>query len=375
MNKKSYLKKFLLSFVFCLMAIICLAIGNGNAYASSGVNVTFDIDIERLQKYMPESSIAGLKNSTITVQTGESLSFPTFSSSVNEYYRHSWMCNGEEIDEETFSPIQDCVINIVWEPIEYTIYYNYNTLEEKSQITNIKYSDTYSVEKQVVYYLPYRPYYKFVDWYSSPACLDSEIAEVYTDKYARGDKYIYAKWTPVVYNINYNTDAENLSNPPIYTYETPTFNLETPKKEGHIFEGWYLDSEFTNPISKIEKGSKGNINLYPKWKLEERSVKYILPDGECEEVKVQYGKDADKPNINTNIFTVLKFDKSTKNITEDTEIKVKKISIWYVYVIALVLIVGIVLLVIFLKKNNEKKLHKLRQKYQTNLKGKKRNIK
>ena len=34
------------------------------------------------------------------------------------------------------------------------------------------------------------------------------------------------------------------------------------------FLGWYLDKEFTKPITKIEKGTTGNLILYAKWKTE-----------------------------------------------------------------------------------------------------------
>lgn len=34
------------------------------------------------------------------------------------------------------------------------------------------------------------------------------------------------------------------------------------------FLGWFLDKEFTKPITKIEKGTTGNLILYAKWKTE-----------------------------------------------------------------------------------------------------------
>lgn len=33
------------------------------------------------------------------------------------------------------------------------------------------------------------------------------------------------------------------------------------------FLRWYLDKECTKPITKIEKGTTGNIILYAKWNL------------------------------------------------------------------------------------------------------------
>ena len=89
----------------------------------------------------------------------------------------------------------------------------------------------------------------------------------------------------------------------------------------------------------------------------------------------EYGKVAPKPSVKTSIFSVLKYSKSINNITGDTEIVVSKVSIWYIYVIALLIIGGVTTSIIVVKKNNEKKMHKLRLKYQSNLKNKKGNIK
>ena len=40
---------------------------------------------------------------------------------------------------------------------------------------------------------------------------------------------------------------------------------EDPTREGFIFEGWYLDSEFTISFD-FSKGIDSNIILYAKWK-------------------------------------------------------------------------------------------------------------
>lgn len=369
------LKKLIICVAFGALSILSiLFLPSKIVSAQSQIAITFDVDLPRLQKYMPSNVIQGISNEVKYFDEGDDVEFPQFSSAIMSYYTYSWQINGVDIDEKNYKATDNCTICIKWKPISFDIYYNFVTTNEKQEITNLRLIDNYSVEKQVVYYKPNRPYYRFVDWYSSPQFLADEI-EIYTDKYARGDKYIYAKWQPIVYSINYNTDATNLDNPTMYTYETPTFILSEPHKTGHIFEGWYLDKECTNCITSINKGSNGNLNLYPKWQLEKEKVTYVLPNGESEEVIVEFGKDAPRPNVKTNIFTVLSYDKSTQNITEDTTIVVKKVSIWYVYLIAIVLIVAIVAIVIWVKKNNEKKMHKLRLVYQSNLNKNKRKTK
>ncbi len=376
MVKKSNLSKSVIALIICTLSIMLILFGSNQIVEGEDnvVSITFDVDIAHISSFMPSETLRGVSNETTTYNEGDKVTFPTFSTTINTYYSHSWVCNGVTIDPNNYTATEDVVIKIKWQPIEYKVYYNYITEEEKRQITNLIIYDSYSVEKQVRYYYPTRPYYKFIDWYSSPLFLEDEI-EIYTDRYARGDKYIYAKWQAIEYGIDYHTDAINIDNPPSYSYETPTFELGTPAKEGHIFKGWFKNSNFTIPITKVTKGSYGKLDLYPKWELEKCNVTYILPDGNKEVVVAEYGKVAPKPSVKTSIFSVLKYSKSINNITGDTEIVVSKVSIWYIYVIALLIIGGVTTSIIVVKKNNEKKMHKLRLKYQSNLKNKKGNIK
>lgn len=358
--------------VMGIMSVISIANIRTFAFAENDILITFDVDKPRLDKYMPDEVTDGIDNITRTYSSGDRVEFPIFPNAINTYYTHSWSVDGVvTIDSSNYFATKSQTINIKWQPIEYNVYYNYVTPAEKSEIVNLQEIDTYSVEKQIVYYYPSRPHYKFVDWYSSSEFLDGQI-EVYTDRYARGDKYLYAKWKPVIYNINYNTDANNLDNPPNYTYDTPTFDLAEPSKEGHIFLGWYLDSEFANRISQITNHSYGDINLYPKWELKKNTVTYILPDGSSEVVVVEYGKNAPMPSVRHSIFSIITLNSSNKNITEDTQIIVKCVSIWYIYLVGIVIVGAVIAIIIISNKNKEKKMHKLRQKYQSNLKNKRK---
>lgn len=79
---------------------------------------------------------------------------------------------------------------------------------------------------------------------------------------------LYAQWKKNTYSIKYklNGGTNNSKNPKKYTVTSSTFTLKNPKRKGYIFAGWYKDSAFTKKISRIEKGSAGNITLYAKWK-------------------------------------------------------------------------------------------------------------
>ena len=74
------------------------------------------------------------------------------------------------------------------------------------------------------------------------------------------------QWEIIEYTITYelNGGTNNSANPENYTFETDDITLADPSGT-HTFTGWYTEKELTNKITKIEKGSIGNITLYAGW--------------------------------------------------------------------------------------------------------------
>lgn len=133
---------------------------------------------------------------------------------------------------------------------------------------------TYTLSQNTIkLYDPYKLGYKFAGWYVGPSKLTKErITQI-----SRGmaeDITLYAKWTVNTYKISYvmgisatNPNAKKISyrvcdhNTPVTRYE-----FKEPSKKGYAFEGWYLDSDFTEPIQYIDGTFEGNIKLYAKWR-------------------------------------------------------------------------------------------------------------
>ena len=78
------------------------------------------------------------------------------------------------------------------------------------------------------------------------------------------------------YGDDYNNHYGELEN--YFTVEDEV-SLPTAVKSGYRFAGWYLDESLTTPIKKIEKGTVGNITLYPKFTLNTYTLNYHLPEG------------------------------------------------------------------------------------------------
>lgn len=77
---------------------------------------------------------------------------------------------------------------------------------------------------------------------------------------------LYAKWTPIEYRITYHLNNGNVNgtNPAKYTIES-NLALISPTRSGYTFKGWYTDSNFKKKVTKISKGSTGDLQLYAKW--------------------------------------------------------------------------------------------------------------
>ncbi|MBQ7761404.1 MAG: leucine-rich repeat protein [Clostridia bacterium] len=104
---------------------------------------------------------------------------------------------------------------------------------------------------------------------SDPERLGYELKHWYIDgnkwPFYRGvtkDMTLKASWTPISYEIEYVCDASHY-NRTSYTIETEV-DLTDAYGEGYTFLGWYEDQEYTKPITKIEKGTTGNLIIYAK---------------------------------------------------------------------------------------------------------------
>ncbi len=77
----------------------------------------------------------------------------------------------------------------------------------------------------------------------------------------------YPKLNGPFYDIRYvlNGGVNDTSNPAYYTPKNE-ITLNPATKQGDTFEGWFLDSNFKEPVDKILATDWGNQKFYAKWK-------------------------------------------------------------------------------------------------------------
>ena len=132
-------------------------------------------------------------------------------------------------------------------------YYNkYGTLEANKFLDEPDFSDNvYNKEG-----------YEFIGWSTSESP-DDIISFPYQ---ITEDITFYAiyevKEYDIIYILNGGQFTETAEQKYVYNEDCI---LVSPQKLNYIFEGWYLDSEFSQEVQCIEPGTIGNINLYAKW--------------------------------------------------------------------------------------------------------------
>ena len=160
-------------------------------------------------------------------------------------------------------------------PTTYNIVYN-NLLNSDNTLNAIS---TYNIETPTFSFnSPSRIGYNFAGWFSNPNYTGDPITQLVTGTY--GDFNIYAKWTPIIYNINYFNLEESLNNPTTYTIETLDIMLREPKeKTGRLFLGFYNNSQLSGEkVRTIKQGTTGNINIYANLVIIDYYLRFLDQD-------------------------------------------------------------------------------------------------
>ena len=112
--------------------------------------------------------------------------------------------------------------------------------------------------------------------------------------------------TTTKYTVTLNTNGGNKLDSVKINENTAVGKIETPVKEGYIFDGWYLDEALTK-----EADSKtivtGNMTLYAKW-IEEEPEQDDEQEDEKDDVQDEVAEDSEDVEEWNNPFTDVKSD-------------------------------------------------------------------
>lgn len=188
------------------------------------------------------------------------------------WYLDSAFKTKASITEETEDPI---TVYAKWTPNVYAIKYVLNGGEN---VADAPTEYTYAEGKDLSAVVPTKEHYNFAGWY-----LDADFATAAViNETTIEDVTLYAKWTPVDYDLNVELNGGEISSiPSKYTYSVG-LNLAdfAPSRTHYVFEGWFTDAEFTTAITEITATDSGAIAIYAKWSLYDYKISYEYGAGE-----------------------------------------------------------------------------------------------
>ena len=160
-----------------------------------------------------------------------------------------------------------------WNIINYSISYILNGGKNPNNIAK-----SYTIESSVSLPTPNRNGYTFEGWYTEESFIN-RVSVI--PKGTIGNKKYYAKWKPIVYLIDYETNNGMLPNSAVLSYTIEDeITLPKPVRRGFAFLGWYTESTFENKVDKIPVGSTEDKTFYAKWQNAVTfSIEYTLNGG------------------------------------------------------------------------------------------------
>jgi uncharacterized repeat protein (TIGR02543 family) len=155
----------------------------------------------------------------------------------------------------TTMPENDFTLYAKWTPKTYQMIFNTNG---GSAVTTIEapYLSTITAPTN-----PTKKGYTFQSWHTDEA-LTSE-PYVFGTMPSNGIT-LYAKWSPIVYTITFDTDGGTTIDPIELGYELDIPDVTAPTKVGYTFAGWYSDETLTTAYTITTMPLNG-ITLYAKW--------------------------------------------------------------------------------------------------------------
>ena len=205
------------------------------------------------------------------------------------YSFSGWYVNDDFEDEFVFDtmPAENLTLYAKWEVEQFTITFDSN---EGSFVAAIHDDYGADIEEPDP---PTRDGYVFEGWYE-----DENLNTPFVfDTMPPYDLTLYASWRGVdEVRITFETDGgsevETLSADSGDAIEAP----EDPEKEGHTFEGWYLDESYEEAFA-FDTMPEEDFTLYAKWSVNVYTIAFdTLGGNDIEPITFEYGEEISLPD-------------------------------------------------------------------------------
>lgn len=235
----------------------------------------------------------GTPIASIVAQPGEPIAAPDDPTDLF-YDFLGWVIQGTSTPFDfSLMPDESVTLEAVWEKndtYEITFYLNDGEVYESSLFTSGEVMD-----------LPTQPELEgfiFLGWYLSDT-FDEAFVE--TSPMPTHNLSIYAKLVSVddyFYTVSFESDGGTVIDSLIQVVGTAVSAPTDPVKKGYIFEGWYIDQDYTT-LYDFDNPQSNNITLYAKWVFDETfSIIYlVVSEDETRTILLKDGEGYDLPRL------------------------------------------------------------------------------
>ncbi|MDD4354958.1 MAG: InlB B-repeat-containing protein, partial [Candidatus Izemoplasmatales bacterium] len=247
---------------------------NGEAFPISGVwnipnNVFLDAIYDANDYVITFNTNGGDLLSEMIVAYGESFTLPNATKAG--YSFSYWQWDDEAFSSGIWEMAYDVILGAIYEVEAYEItYLNLSgTTQTNPGSYNIE-TPTFNIGAPTN-----RTGYTFTGWYTE-ATGGMKVEEIAMG--TMGDMTLYARWTPIVYSINYeNVFSTTHSNPASYQINSTTIILNNPTaRTGYNFVGWYTALDGGDIVTEISSGSTGNRSVYARWSAKNYTITFNI---------------------------------------------------------------------------------------------------
>jgi uncharacterized repeat protein (TIGR02543 family) len=221
--------------------IVSMPSNNLTLYAqwlANSYTITFDVN-------------GGTDVSPLNALYGSLITAPTAPTKTG-YTFDGWYSDQALTQVYTFNTMPtDLTLYAKWNPAPFTISFEENGGSVVNSITQ-NYLTIVNEPNN-----PVKSGYTFGGWYTD----DGSFEQAFTfSSMPASNTTLYAKWTPISYGLTYVLNGGEATNPSSYNFETPTFSIQNPTKEGYTFTGWTI-SEADGTYSSITIPQGSNVFL------------------------------------------------------------------------------------------------------------------
>ena len=189
------------------------------------------------------------------------------------WYTESWYANQYNPQSANINSLSG--VYAKWSPISYTISFDSNGGSSCSSITQDCGTNIYLPK-------PTKNNYDFYCW-----CSDYGLNNRFTEStMPPGGAKLYAKWTPKLYTITFNSNGGSSCSSITKGYGT-SISLPTPKRTGYSFMYWCSDSGLNSRFTASSMPS-GGATLYAKWSINKYTLTFVFGNGDDNEVRTLY---------------------------------------------------------------------------------------